>query len=642
MHEWKPTSLQTENTLSCVDGIEGIGKDQGKHSHELHHNIQSRTTGILEGISDGVTDNSGLVDVRSFSLQFTVRAGLFNVLLGIVPSSSRVGHTNGQLHGSNKGTYEKARHGGNSKEDSSQERGEDHHGTGRNHLAQTGLGGDSDAGIVIRTFRWVGIQKVGLFVKLTLHLQDHGHGCLSDTLHGQGGKRKRDHSSHNQKGESQGFQHVDTTREQFVTRSMSDTGDKGTKQGQRHQSSRTNGETLSDSSSCVSSSVKGIGLFTDSRVEFSHFGNTSSIVTDRSIDINRQTSGQVGEETNRSEGNTVHIAHGEGSINHKGKNQHGNDGRLVPESNTVDHVGSSTSLTGLGDFANGLVTVTCVILGHQTDNESTDDTHGHTEASFPRVKGKNFITNSTGELERFRQVINGSVVHGRDHDNGSRDELNLERHFHIFFSLDSRNVCGNEGADQAHKNTNGTDNDRENHGVPVSGSTNTASNHKSCARRFGKGSEKITSHTSNITHVITYIVSNSSRVSWVILGDSVHDLSDKIGTNVGSLCVDTTADTAKHGNDGSTKTVTRDAFGEVNPFLRFGIMNAEDEHGNVKHQESCCTEGKTHDGTRTESRVETGRPAWFLCRNSGTNIAVHGHLHSKVATSHGRQGTQHE
>lgn len=45
-------ALHVQETLSFVDSVEGIGEHQRKHRHELHHNVQSRSTGILEGISN--------------------------------------------------------------------------------------------------------------------------------------------------------------------------------------------------------------------------------------------------------------------------------------------------------------------------------------------------------------------------------------------------------------------------------------------------------------------------------------------------------------------------------------------------------------------------------------------------------------
>ena len=66
----------------------------------------------------------------------------------------------------------------------------------------------------------------------------------------------------------------------------------GTEQGQRHKGGRTNGETLSNGSSGVSSSVQGISTLTDVLTHGSHLGNASSIVRDGTIGINGQACSQ--------------------------------------------------------------------------------------------------------------------------------------------------------------------------------------------------------------------------------------------------------------------------------------------------------------------------------------------------------------
>lgn len=57
------------------------------------------------------------------------------------------------------------------------------------------------------------------------------------------------------------------------------------------------------------------------------------------------------------------------------------------------------------------------------------------------------------------------------------------------------------------------------------------------------------------------------------------DFSNEIGSDIGGLGVDTAADTSKHGNDGSAESVSGQRLGQVNPFTRIGVMDAEDEHG---------------------------------------------------------------
>ena len=222
---------------------------------------------------------------------------------------------------------------------------------------------------------------------------------------------------------------------------------------------------------------------------------TSSVVTNRAIDINGETSGQVGQETNGSQGNSVHVTKSERAVNDDGKNKDGDNGRLVSKSNTVNHVGSRSSLARVGNFTDGFVTVTGVVLGDETNNETTNGTHADTDNSGVGSQLESGVTDRRSKFKRFGQEVVTGKVEGRDHENRGRDELDLEGRFDLVFGLDSEEVRGNERAEQADKDSGSTDNDWEHHGAPSSRDTDTASNHKSGARRFGKRTEKITSHT---------------------------------------------------------------------------------------------------------------------------------------------------
>lgn len=55
--------------------------------------------------------------------------------------------------------------------------------------------------------------------------------------------------------------------------------------------------------------------------------------------------------------------------------------------------------------------------------------------------------------------------------------------------------------------------------------------------------------TSNISHIVTNIVSNGSRITRVIFWDTMDNLSNEISSDIGGLGVDTTTDTSKLGSD---------------------------------------------------------------------------------------------
>jgi hypothetical protein len=370
--------------------------------------------------------------------------------------------------------------------------------------------------------------------------------------------------------------------------------------------------------------------------------HTSSIVANGSVNINGKTSGKVGKESNGSEGNSVHVANGERRVDNKGKDNDGDDGGLESKSNSVDHVGGSSSLATVGNLTDRGVRVRSVVLGDKTNDQTSNSSHDDTGRGSEGGEGKNGASNNVVELELVREVELSGSVDGGDHDDGGTDELNLEGSFDIGLSLDSLDVSSNEGADQANKDTNSRDNDGEAHGVPSTGNTDAASDDKSGASRFSETSEKIGSHTGDITDVVTNIVSNSGGVTRVILGDSVDDLSDQVGTDISSLGVDTSTNTAEHGNDGASKTVSGKTLSEQDPVSRGGVVDAEDKHGGVQHEHTKTAKGETHDGTGTEGGVEALSPSGLLGRDGGTDVGVDSDLHSQVATGHGGEGSEKE
>ena len=386
-----------------MDLVEVVSEDEGEDGHELHDNVQGGSGGVLERISDSVSDDGGLVDITSLSLQVTVRGGLLDVLLGIVPGSSSVTHADGQLNTSDKTSDEQTAHGIDTEESSSEEGGEHDHGSGGDHLPETGVGTDLDASIVVRPLSGVLVKQVGALSKLPLDLINHFHGSKSDALHGHGGEPEGDHSSDDQEGKSEGLEHVDSVLEKNINSrvlvvcvftELLDATDKGSEQGEADKSGRSNGEALSNGGGGVSGSVKSIGLLPDGRVELSHLGDSSSVVADRSVDIDGQSSGEVAQHSNRGKGNTVQISNGEAEVDNSGKDGDRDDGTLVPEGSSVNDVGGSSSLATVSDFPDGLVAVTGVVLGDETNDESSSDSGANAGESFPGLDcDRTFVRN---------------------------------------------------------------------------------------------------------------------------------------------------------------------------------------------------------------------------------------------------------
>jgi hypothetical protein len=60
---WCCPFLQVLEEQATLGGKEG-GKHEGLHGHELDEDVKGRAGGVLQGVTDSVTDHSGLVAVR--------------------------------------------------------------------------------------------------------------------------------------------------------------------------------------------------------------------------------------------------------------------------------------------------------------------------------------------------------------------------------------------------------------------------------------------------------------------------------------------------------------------------------------------------------------------------------------------------
>jgi hypothetical protein len=69
-------------------------------------------------------------------------------------------------------------------------------------------------------------------------------------------------------------------------------------------------------------------------------------------------------------------------------------------------------------------------------------------------------------------------------------------------------------------------------------------------RQYGGhiAAEQIGAHACDIAYIITHIICNRRRVSGVIFGDARFYFPDKVGADIGRLCIDTAANTGEKCN----------------------------------------------------------------------------------------------
>ena len=619
---------------------------QGDDSHELHQNIQRRTRGILKRISDGISDNSSLVSLRALLL--TLKSSLLNILLGVIPSTSSVGSGDGHLHTRDQTSSKHSSDGVGSEDVTSDQRSEHDQSTGSNHLLQRGLSGNGDAALVVGLLGVV--HDTGVLLELLTDLEDHLVGGLTDRLHGHGREPVGEHGTDDQTSEGHGGQNVDGVNVS--------TGDEGSEQGEGDQSSGTNGETLTNSSGGVTGGIESVSLHTDRLGESAHLSNTSSVIGDGTVGINGETSGQSGQHTEGSKGNSVHVGELEGDVDGDSEGEHGDDDGLVSESQTENNVGGSSSLAGLRNLLDGVV----VVGGHVVSDLTDEETRPKTEEDAPHglpVGGSlqavgHLSVDEGGHLTDGDAEVLGQALPGEENDeHGGEDggQVQLDGEVALDVSLlshlHSGNGGGEEGGEEGGENTSSGDEQREHHVHPLLVEVlRDRGNDQSSAGRLSEGSEQIGTHSSDITDVITDVIGNDGRVTRIILRNTGLDLSDEISTDISSLSVDTTTHTTEQGNGGTSKSITGQSLEEN---LRdVGVVgvpgesaSSVDPDGEVENQETNGGQAETHDGTGAESSVESISPG-DLAHGGSTSVGVDGNGHTNVTADNGSASTNDE
>ena len=501
-----PSLGEVTTRVLAADLGERTGEDEGNNSHKLDENVEGGSRGILERISDGITDNGGLVGLRSLTTVHT----LLDVLLGVIPSTSGVGGGDGHLDTRDEGTSEKSSKSLNTEEVSGEERGEHDEGTRGDHLLERSIGRDGNATRVVGSLNT--LKDTLVLRELATDLFNHGKSGLTDRLHGHGGEPVGKHSSDEETSELEGLEDID--------RGLVGGGDEGTEKSERDESGGTDGESLSNSGGGVTGGIESVSALTDVVSHTSHLGDTSGVIADRTIGIDGKTDGHGGEDSEGGGGDSVHTGEGVGNVDGDSESEHGDDDGLVSEGKTIDDVGGGTSLTSVGDLTHGGVRVRGVVLGDVSDDETSPETTGNADEHLP-VGGVDQVSGGGGtdvevggEEEVTEEVHNGGL------DDGGDEELTLERGLDVFLVLDDDEVRGDERSDHAHNDTRSGDHDGEDKVTPVLVKVGRLGrdDHGS-ASRLGERSEKIGSHTGDITDVVTNVIGNDGGVTRIILRD---------------------------------------------------------------------------------------------------------------------------
>eukprot|EP00162_Nutomonas_longa_P014822 comp22108_c0_seq4/m.51444 comp22108_c0_seq4/g.51444 ORF comp22108_c0_seq4/g.51444 comp22108_c0_seq4/m.51444 type:complete len:331 (-) comp22108_c0_seq4:137-1129(-) len=302
-------------------------KHNGNDRHQLHENVERGTRGVLERVTNSVTNDRSTMALSALAAKRTS----LDELLGVVPSATGVGGRNGHLHRRNERADKHARKSLDTEEEANNERGEHDKRTRRKHLLERRIGRDLDAAAVVggRCALHEALDRA----ELLAHLLDHRHRGLADRLHGHRREPVRKHCAVQETSKGERVENVDV---EVGGAGLLGGRDERSEKRKGHKRSRANRETLADGRSGVTGGIESIGLLADLGTHARHLRNTTGIVRDRAVGVNGETSREGGENAECCDGHAVDGGKAVADIDGDAETAHGDDAALVAERQAVD------------------------------------------------------------------------------------------------------------------------------------------------------------------------------------------------------------------------------------------------------------------------------------------------------------------
>ena len=620
---------------------EDRGHGQGEDGHQLDENVQGRARGVLERITDSVADDARLVGVR---LLATVNLFVFDVLLGVVPSTASVGHHDGKHETRGNGTSEETTERLGADEQTDRDRGHDGEDAREQHFVDGSLGAHLDASHVVALDTFLAFEETRNVTELALDFDDDRTGSLTDGKHGEGGEEERQHGTEDDAredvrvGEEHGLSQAAgaaIARERNIL-------NVGVHQGKGSQDGGADGETLTGGGGGVTEGIELVGALTNFfRNIRGHFGDTAGVVGNRAVGIGGESDTEGGQHTNSGDGDTVQASGVSASNVVAGQDSRDNDdsrredGDHTNAETLDDDSRGTTSRTSVGDGLGRAVRVGRAEFSGFTDEDTGDETND----DAAKV--------SVAEVGTVEENLNARD--GQDnHEDGGRVDATVEGVEKV--RLGSI-VLGGDGpeADDGGEDTEASDPERQRQFSVVGGESG-ASNDGTA-----EGLEKISTHTGDITNVVTNVVGDGGRVAGIIFRNVGFNLTDKIGADVSGLGVDTTGDTRKEGNGGGAETETREVTnGITHVDDRTGhratvgtsdnaavLRGGKDVEEDGQTEDTVRDDGEAHDGTTGERDLESlvqARARGF----HGLDVGLRCNLHASPASARGERGADEE
>jgi hypothetical protein len=292
-----------------------------------------------------------------------------DVLLGVVPCTPAVGGRDGDLDAGDECAGEEPRERLDPEERTGDERAEHDERARRHHLLERGVGGDPDAGGVVRHGEALGEARDG--VELAAHLLHHPQRRASDAPHGHRREPVGEHGA-----EEESHEH---TRAQHVHRRDPGAADVRAEQRQRHQRRGADGEAFADGGRGVARGVERVRPLPDPVRHAGHLRDAAGVVADGPVGVDGEPRGDGAQHPQRRQRDAVHGRQAEAGVDGRRDGHDGHDHRLVTHRQAEDDVRRRARPARPRHRLHRAVRVAREVLGDVADHEPRPQTGRHAD-----------------------------------------------------------------------------------------------------------------------------------------------------------------------------------------------------------------------------------------------------------------------
>ena len=157
-------------------------------------------------------------------------------------------------------------------------------------------------------------------------------------------------------------------------------------------------------------------------------------------------------------------------------------------------------------------------------------------------------------------------------------------------------------------------------------------------RRHDRGDERLVdigAHAGHVAHVVTHVVGDATGIAGIILGNAFDDLAGDVGTHVGGLGVDATADAREERDRGRADGEAMQNGRKMRILGEYVVEAAQPEQRRRGHEEP-------HDRAPIERRQQSVRLRTLPGGLTRTHVGVGRGLHADEAGEERQEGAEQE